>query len=89
MIFWLTIEKCIAGDFKVGENIFKANETGMFFKCLPNQTLVFKGHKCLDGKHSTEQITCFFASTMSGMEKLKPLITSKPLNHKRIKNGFH
>lgn len=32
------------------QNIFNADETGLFFKCLPTKTLAFKGDKCLGGK---------------------------------------
>ncbi|GFW54677.1 uncharacterized protein TNCV_787801 [Trichonephila clavipes] len=33
-------------------NIFNTDETGLFFKCLPEQTFTFKKEKCHGGKHS-------------------------------------
>ena len=32
------------------ENIYNANETELFFKCLQDRTLTFKGETCSDGK---------------------------------------
>lgn len=34
-----------------------ADETGLFFKCLPDKTLTFKNEKCHGGKHSKERLT--------------------------------
>src|ERR1044072_1514935 len=36
------------------KDIFNADETGLFFKCLPNKTLSFRGDKCFGGKNSKE-----------------------------------
>ena len=33
------------------ENIFNADEFGLFYQCLPNITLHLKGEKCSLGKH--------------------------------------
>ncbi|GFT36213.1 tigger transposable element-derived protein 6 [Trichonephila clavipes] len=35
-------------------NIFNTDETGIFFKCLPEETFTFKKEKCHGGKHSKE-----------------------------------
>lgn len=32
------------------EDIFNADETGLFYKCLPDKTLLFKGDECNGGK---------------------------------------
>lgn len=32
------------------DDVFNADETGLFFKCLPDKTLAFKGEKCQGGK---------------------------------------
>ena len=34
------------------ENIFNADEFGLFYQCLPNKTLHLKGAKCSGGRHS-------------------------------------
>lgn len=65
------IEKYDAND------IFNADETGLFFKCLPNKTLAFKNEKCFGGKQSKERITVLVGSNMTGIEKLKLLVIGK------------
>ena len=39
------------------ENIFNADEFGLFYQCLPNKTLHLKGEKCSGGKHSKIRLT--------------------------------
>ena len=39
------------------ENIFNADEFGLFFQCLPNKTLHLKRKKCSSGKHSKVRLT--------------------------------
>ncbi|GFO06404.1 tigger transposable element-derived protein [Plakobranchus ocellatus] len=64
------------------------DETGLFFKCLPNRTLALKGEKGTGGKIPQERITLIVAANMSGTEKL-PLLTigkfQKPRCLKNIK----
>ncbi|GBN20459.1 Tigger transposable element-derived protein 4 [Araneus ventricosus] len=36
------------------QNIFKTDETGLFFKCLPTKTLAFKGDKCLEERKANK-----------------------------------
>ncbi|GFO22523.1 tigger transposable element-derived protein 4 [Plakobranchus ocellatus] len=39
------------------DDIFNADETGLFFKCLPNRTLALKGEQGTGGKIPKERIT--------------------------------
>ncbi|UYV65615.1 hypothetical protein LAZ67_3004867 [Cordylochernes scorpioides] len=39
------------------QDIFNADETGLFYKLLPNQTMTIRGEKCEGGKKSKERIT--------------------------------
>ena len=39
------------------ENIFNADEFGLFYQCLPDKTLHLKGEKCSGGKHSKIRLT--------------------------------
>lgn len=66
-------------------DIFNADETGLFFKCLPNKTLTFKTEKCFGGKQSKERITVLVASNMTGLEKLKLLVIGKAKNPRCFK----
>ena len=38
------------------KDIFNADETGLFFKCLPDKTLTFKNEKCFGGKHARKEL---------------------------------
>lgn len=59
------------------EDIFNADETGLFFKCLPNKTLALKNDDCHGGKNSKERVTVLLCTNMTGTEKLTPLVIGK------------
>ena len=50
-------------------DIFNAEETGLFYKLMPNKTLQLKGEKCHGGKKSKERLTVLAKSNMDGSEK--------------------
>ncbi|GFW32801.1 tigger transposable element-derived protein 4 [Trichonephila clavipes] len=54
--------------------IFNTDETGYFFKCLPEKTFTFKKEKCHGGKHSKERLTILLTVNMDGSEKITPLV---------------
>ena len=70
-------------------DIYNADETGLFYKCLPSRTLAFKGQTCSEGKLSKDRITLLVAANMDGSDKL-PLLTigkfEKPRCMKNIKS---
>lgn len=75
--FWKqTVLKEILDEY-AQKDIFNADETGLFFKCLPNRTLTFKNDPCFGGKHSKQRITVLVAASMLGTEKLKLLVIGK------------
>ncbi|GBO34189.1 Tigger transposable element-derived protein 4 [Araneus ventricosus] len=53
------------------KDIFKADETGLFYNLTPNQTLKFKGERCVGGKFSKVKITILVCANMNGSEKQK------------------
>ncbi|XP_039275806.1 tigger transposable element-derived protein 6-like [Nilaparvata lugens] len=59
------------------DDIYNVDETGLFFKCLPDKTLTFKGDPCSGGKNSKERLTVMLGANASGTHKLKPLIIGK------------
>lgn len=69
------------------ENIFNADETGLFFRALPKKTLALKNEKCTGGKSSKERLTVLFCASMAG-EKENPLIIGKSRNPRCFK-GSH
>lgn len=71
---WLTK---VWSVLKVGyapEDIFNCDETGLFYKALPNKTFHKKGTRCTGGKLSKERVTVLLACNATGTEKLKPLV---------------
>ena len=59
--------------------IYNADETGLFWKMQPKQSLICKGEDGRGGKGSKERVTILLAANMSGTDKLKPLVINKSL----------
>uniref|UniRef100_A0A2K6UNF8 Tigger transposable element derived 6 n=1 Tax=Saimiri boliviensis boliviensis TaxID=39432 RepID=A0A2K6UNF8_SAIBB len=56
------------------DDIFNADETGVFFQLLPQHTLAAEGDHCRGGK----KLTALFCCNASGTEKRRPLIVGRP-----------
>lgn len=65
-IFKSTILPGLIAEYSIND-IYNADETALFYKCLPNKTLAFKSEKCHGGKMSKERITIMPIVNMSGM----------------------
>lgn len=59
------------------KDIYNADETALFFKCLPDKTFTFKGQECHGGKRSKERLTILQCTNMTGTDKLPLLIIGK------------
>ena len=81
--FWSKLGTLVA-DYKP-EDVFNADETGLFFKTLPYKTLGVKGEACKGGKLAKEQVTVLLACSSNG-EKSKPLVIGKVKNPRCFKN---
>lgn len=68
------------------EDTFNADETGLFYKCLPDKTLSFKSDKCNGGKNSKLRLTVLLGTNCTGTYKLKPLIIGKYQKPRCFKN---
>ena len=68
------------------DQIFNADETGLFYKLMPDKTLKFKGENCSGCKLSKDRITVMVAANMSGTEKKKLLIIGKSQKPRCFKN---
>ena len=55
------------------ENIINADESGLYWRRLPETGLVYEGESATGGKLSKERITIMLAATMDG-EKLQPFV---------------
>ncbi|ELT97966.1 hypothetical protein CAPTEDRAFT_146732, partial [Capitella teleta] len=71
------------------ENIFSADETGLFFQALPSKSLVLKGDSCSGGKESKNHLTVLVCANMTGTSKLPLLVignSAKPRCFKHVKS---
>lgn len=69
------------------DQIYNADETGLFYKVLPNKTLVSATEATAPGrKISKERITFLACTNASGMHKIKPLVIGKSLNPRAFQN---
>lgn len=67
------------------KDIFNADETGLFYKLLPNRSLVVKGEVCSGGKLSKDRLTVLPTANMDGSEKLPLLVIGKALKPRCFK----
>ncbi|KAL7295851.1 hypothetical protein TKK_0010896 [Trichogramma kaykai] len=73
---WMTSLDPILKEYEP-RNIFNADETGLFYKCLPSKTYDFKGQPCFDGRHRKERVLILMDANMDGSEKLPLLMIGK------------
>lgn len=67
-------------------DIYNADETGLFYNCLPNGTLTLKGQSCHGGKGSKERISVLFCVNSDGTDLREPLVIGKSLKPRCFKN---
>lgn len=68
------------------EDIYNADETGLFYKLTPDRTLKFREEQCKGGKLSKDRITVLLCTNMSGKDKRKLLVIGKSKNPRCFKN---
>lgn len=66
----------ISKDYSM-DNIFNADETGIFYRMMPDKTHRIKGETCSGGKMSKDRITAMVCANASGSEKRKLLVIGK------------
>lgn len=67
------------------EDVYNADESGLFFRALPNKTLSLKGEKCVGGKLSKDRLTILFCANMAG-DKQDLLVIGKAARPRALKN---
>ncbi|KAB0385323.1 hypothetical protein FD755_000279, partial [Muntiacus reevesi] len=77
----------LVADFSP-DDIFNADETGMFFQLLPQYTLAAKGDHCRRDKKARQQLTALFCCSALGTEKMRPLIVGRSANPRCLKNAW-
>ncbi|XP_050306325.1 jerky protein homolog-like [Anthonomus grandis grandis] len=69
------------------EQIYKADETGLYWKLLPGKTYVAREEKTAPGRKTEKQRVTFLACTnAAGTHKVKPLIIGKAKNPRSFRN---
>jgi hypothetical protein len=51
------------------QDMYNADETGLFFNCLLDQTLALKGEICHGGKNAKEQLMVLLCTNSNGSDK--------------------
>lgn len=74
-------------DYKL-DDVFNLDETGLFYRLLPEKTLTFKGDSCQGGKKSKERLTVLLGANMTGTEKIEPLVVGKFARPRCLKNIY-
>ncbi|KAK3085826.1 hypothetical protein FSP39_009246 [Pinctada imbricata] len=82
---WKSKLATILKDYSASD-VFNADETGIFYKLMPDKTLEFKSVSCHGGKQSKERLTVMVAANMSGTEKLPLMVIGKSANPRCFKN---
>ena len=68
------------------DDVFNLDETGLFWRLLPNKTMSFRGERCTGGKKSKHRITLLIGANMSGTEKFPFLAVGKSNRPRAFKN---
>jgi DDE superfamily endonuclease/Tc5 transposase DNA-binding domain/CENP-B N-terminal DNA-binding domain len=82
---WLKCEWPILCKRYTPDDIFNADECGLFFKMTPDKTMTLKGQECKGGKKSKVRITILLCANMTGTSKLVPLVIGKSKNPRCFK----
>ncbi|KAL7289037.1 hypothetical protein TKK_0016991 [Trichogramma kaykai] len=83
--YWKIKLKDLVSHYEA-RNVFNADETSLFFQCLPDRTLCFKNEKCHGDKNSKVRATLLLCTNMDGSGKLKPLMIGKSAKPRCFKN---
>lgn len=68
------------------QDIYNMDETGLFFRMIPDKTMAFKDDACHGWKKSKERITVAVCANMDGSDKMKLLVIGKFQNPRCFKN---
>lgn len=69
------------------EQIYNADETGLFWKCLPSRTAVIKGKCTVPGHNSFEErVTVMCCTNATGLHKLKLCVVGKAKKPRSFKS---
>ncbi|XP_058816700.1 tigger transposable element-derived protein 1-like [Topomyia yanbarensis] len=85
--FKLKLLRVIEDGAYHADQIFNADETGLFWKKMPGRTYITKSEQSASGfKVAKDRITLLFCSNASGDKLLKPLLIHKSAQPRALKN---
>ncbi|GFU78965.1 tigger transposable element-derived protein 1 [Trichonephila clavipes] len=85
-IFPEELAKIIEDRDYSADEVFNADETGLYWKKLPNRTSIAKDEKTASGhKASKDRVTLLLCINASGDRMLKPLLINKSLRPRALK----
>ncbi|GFV30451.1 tigger transposable element-derived protein 1 [Trichonephila clavipes] len=88
-IFPEELAKIIEDRDYSADEVFNADETGLYWKKLPNRTSIAKDEKTASGhKASKDRVTLLLCINASGDRMLKPLLINKSLRPRALKAGL-
>ncbi|CAF4913662.1 unnamed protein product, partial [Rotaria sp. Silwood1] len=67
-------------------DIYNCDETGLFFKLMPDRSLVIDKNDCKGGKKSRDRYTVMLCTNWLGTDKLKPVVIGKAARPRCFKN---
>ncbi|XP_035228349.1 tigger transposable element-derived protein 1-like [Stegodyphus dumicola] len=86
--FSLKFQEFIEKEGYCPQQIFNCDETGLFWKCMPNLTYITKDEKSVPGhKPMKDRLTLFLGANASGDMKLKPLLVYPSENPRAFKKN--
>ncbi|XP_025197514.1 tigger transposable element-derived protein 6-like [Melanaphis sacchari] len=68
------------------DDVFNADEFGLFFKLMPDKSLVFKHEHCQGGNLSKERLSVLACTNATGSQKLRLLVIGKYKSPRCFKN---
>ncbi|GBL91826.1 hypothetical protein AVEN_172750-1 [Araneus ventricosus] len=74
-------------DYKA-DDVFNADETGLFFQCLPNKTAAFKGKEWQGGEQGKLRVTLLLAANRSVNANARRNVIETTIKNCFIKAGF-
>ncbi|XP_035210630.1 tigger transposable element-derived protein 1-like [Stegodyphus dumicola] len=86
--FSINFQKCIKDEGYCPQQVFNADETGLFWKRMPSRTFITKEEKKLPGHKAMKyRLTLMFSSNASGDLKIKPLLVYHSENPRIFKKN--
>ncbi|CAF3381248.1 unnamed protein product [Rotaria sp. Silwood1] len=67
-------------------DIYNCDETGLFYKLMPDRSLVINKDDCIGKKKSKERLTILLCANWLGTHKIKPMVIGKSARPRCFKN---